>query len=390
MKYKIWSVSIATLLCLFGAAPVRATIMGIDAGNLIKIKSDGNPATPEDETVYYYDRDWHRRPFLNRSVYESWYRDFSGVKEISAAEMASIRMAAPITYRPGTRLIKIPSVPKVYAVEPGGVLRWITSEAVARELYGADWSKRVVDVPESYFANYREGAPLIAPVWPTGTFVRRAADAALYLIDGLTKRHVSPDVAISVRLNDADVVPTAVDLAFYADAGELMSGEVKLTDTSQDQRLETIAAPVFAFDAPPAAKRGSEAVLYRLQLVGGSSLILRRLRVTISGPLRTVGLPNLTSLKWVNAAGENLYGTQELQGEAASETSTWTGAYALPAESLGVVELRATTAAGLAVGSKFQVSLDRSAVLVADGGNGDNLLNFYPFTSFPTQETLVE
>ena len=56
--------------------------------------------------------------------------------------------------RPGTKLVKITTDPKVYAVEPGGDLLWVPSEAVAKTLYGDMWAKRVVDVADAFFTNY--------------------------------------------------------------------------------------------------------------------------------------------------------------------------------------------------------------------------------------------
>ena len=49
-------------------------------------------------------------------------------------------------------MVKVPSDPKVYAVAQGGVLRWISSEAVAVRLYGADWNKEIDDIPASLVA----------------------------------------------------------------------------------------------------------------------------------------------------------------------------------------------------------------------------------------------
>jgi hypothetical protein len=57
-------------------------------------------------------------------------------------------------------MVKITHDPKVYAVEPGGVLRWVSSEAIAEELYGDDWNKQIVDVDETFWKNYTIGAQI--------------------------------------------------------------------------------------------------------------------------------------------------------------------------------------------------------------------------------------
>ena len=115
----------ASLAVAVQALPAQATVMGVYPGTLIKLEDDKDPATNEDKVVYYFDKEWQRRPFPNQKVYESWYTGFSGVKSITKAEMAEIQLGPPIIYRPGTRLVKIPSIPKVYAVEPNGVLRTV-------------------------------------------------------------------------------------------------------------------------------------------------------------------------------------------------------------------------------------------------------------------------
>ena len=69
-----------------------------------------------------------RYVFPNEATYKSWYSDFSGVVTISADELASYPLAANVVVRPGTKLVKITTDPKVYAVEANGVLRWVQTE----------------------------------------------------------------------------------------------------------------------------------------------------------------------------------------------------------------------------------------------------------------------
>ncbi|MFC1703059.1 hypothetical protein ACFLZO_01195, partial [Patescibacteria group bacterium] len=231
------------LLVVFPPLTADATVMGVDAHDLIKIVSDNDPATTEDSVVYYLDRDWLRRPFPNRHVYDSWYENFDTVKEITKEEMAQFRLGPPILYRPGTRLVKIPSIPKVYSVEPGGVLRWITTEDVAIGMYGEDWADMVRDVPESFFLNYTEGVPHYLSMWPTGTLVRRS-DGAHYLIEGLKKRFVSADILETLRLNTEFAVFASDEaLSLYDDLDALTGAdELRFIDTAQVSFVETLVA----------------------------------------------------------------------------------------------------------------------------------------------------
>ena len=94
--------------------------------------------------VYYLGSDNKRHIFPDVATYKSWYPDFSGVKNISDSDVRVISPGQNVTIRPGTVLVKITTDARVYAVEPGGVLRWIPNEARAATLYGAAWRERLL------------------------------------------------------------------------------------------------------------------------------------------------------------------------------------------------------------------------------------------------------
>jgi Listeria-Bacteroides repeat domain (List_Bact_rpt). len=110
--------------------------------------------------VYYCGNDGKRYVFVNEKAYFSWYPDFSTVKTISDETLALIPLGGNVTYRPGSRMVKIQSDRKVYAVARGGTLRWIMTEAIAARLYGANWNKMIDDVSDAFFVNYVLGAPI--------------------------------------------------------------------------------------------------------------------------------------------------------------------------------------------------------------------------------------
>lgn len=144
-------------------------------GDLVKLANE--PA------VYLVGSDGKRYVFPNESVYYSWYKasDFNNVKIISASEMASLPIGGNITIRPGTKLVKITTDPKVYAITDSG-LRWVSSEAIALELYGPDWAKRVVDVSDAFWVNYSFGEPISSAVHPEGTLVKNTTTGTVYLM----------------------------------------------------------------------------------------------------------------------------------------------------------------------------------------------------------------
>lgn len=120
------------------------------------------------DTVYYCGADGKRYYFPSDKIYFTWYDDFDDVVAVSAETMASIPLGGNVTYRPGTRMVKLQTDPKVYAVERGDVLRWIQSAETAEELYGADWNKQIDDIPDSFFVNYTLGDPILS-VRPVST-----------------------------------------------------------------------------------------------------------------------------------------------------------------------------------------------------------------------------
>ncbi|MBM3204796.1 hypothetical protein FJZ48_02330 [Candidatus Uhrbacteria bacterium] len=130
---------------------------------LIKLPDDGNSNTQEDSAVYYYGKDCKRHAFPNVQTYMSWYWDFSKVQTVSAVTLSLMPLGKNVTYRPGVYMVKFPSVPKVYAVGRGGVLRWVTSESLATTMYGSSWRYLVYDIPESFYTNYVFGADIVAP-----------------------------------------------------------------------------------------------------------------------------------------------------------------------------------------------------------------------------------
>lgn len=118
------------------------------------VKSDANPA------VYYFAADGKRYVFPTERTYKTWYSDFSSVKVISAGELSAIPLGGNVTYRPGVKMVKVTTDPKVYAVSKNGILRAIASEAVAAALYGPDWNRQIDDLPDAFFVNYRIGEPI--------------------------------------------------------------------------------------------------------------------------------------------------------------------------------------------------------------------------------------
>ncbi len=144
----------AMMLPLFlSFGPAQAAVTARD----VLIKAPGASSA-----VYYLAQDGKRYVFPNQKTFATWFSDFSSVELVSSADLMSFPLGGNVTYRPGIKMVKITTDPKVYVVAGGGVLRWITSEAVATALYGSDWNKKIDDVPDSFFVNYTIGTPVYA------------------------------------------------------------------------------------------------------------------------------------------------------------------------------------------------------------------------------------
>ncbi len=142
------------LLSILAAALLfpLASHAGVGTGMLIKSNSN--------TSIYYVGQDQKRYAFPTEAVFKSWYDDFSNVQTVSDQALASYPLTKNATYRPGTRLVKITTDPKVYAVARGSILRWVQTEAIAREIYGDNWATQVDDVADALFANYQVGTAI--------------------------------------------------------------------------------------------------------------------------------------------------------------------------------------------------------------------------------------
>ncbi len=188
------------------------TTSELTTGSLIKLA--------DRTTVYMIGADEKRHAFPNSTVYESWFygENFSTVVEVDAEIMASYALGDNMTMRPGS-LVKIQTDPKVYAVEPDATLRWITTEALAEDLYGEDWNQAIVDVADTFWLNYTVGNAIEAAVHPDGTVIVSAMTP--WYIENGTKFEISEQDYALMRMNPLWVLTDQIDeLGLYIDGGD--------------------------------------------------------------------------------------------------------------------------------------------------------------------------
>jgi len=134
------------------AMTARAVTVTTDlSGGLIK------GAAP---TVYFVGSDNKRYVFPNETVFYSWYKDFSSVKTITDVELAALPIGGDVVAKAGARLVKSPSDPKVYAISSDGSLQWVSSEALARQLFGDNWFQKIQNLSDADLSGYKLGDPI--------------------------------------------------------------------------------------------------------------------------------------------------------------------------------------------------------------------------------------
>lgn len=182
-------------------------------GDLIK--------TPEFTTVYLFGYDGMRHFFPNEKTFKTWYYDFSKVKILSLDELVKLRLGKNVVARAGVALMKSETSNHVFAVAFKGVLHRIVAEEASKKLYGPDWNKKVKDIPDVFWGDYKvapkeldgEAYPLITLIssfssnyvdswvasvktpYPLGTVFKYPNKSEVYLLTVEGKRHFANEYA---------------------------------------------------------------------------------------------------------------------------------------------------------------------------------------------------
>src|SRR3989339_1013539 len=180
-------------------------------------------------SVYFYGSDNKRHLFPNENTYKSWYTDWTGVKIVPVSQLQGISLGHNVTIRPGTVLLKIETDPKVYAVEPTGLLRWVPTEARALALYGSNWNTQIIDVPLIYWVDYTFGADLTTDQHPTGTLVQYTGTTEVYYVQGSEKRHFT-GAAFEANKYQTKYIETIPETISYTNGTDIAGIETALVN----------------------------------------------------------------------------------------------------------------------------------------------------------------
>lgn len=194
----------------------------LQPGNIIKGSST---------TVYYLAEDYKKHAFPNETVFYSWFFGTDSLVIVTDSVLNNIPTGKNVTMRPGTWLIKAPSSEKVYAVEPGGVLRWLESNEVAQKLFGLKWSEHVQDVAEVFISDYVIGDSLTDYQYPSGSLIQYPDSTDLYYVDGNYQRWIESKVAFEANYFMTKFVVKITDdgdLMDLDDGSPIIGGEKEL------------------------------------------------------------------------------------------------------------------------------------------------------------------
>lgn len=209
----ILSIGAAAILAI--AVPRTQAVTTINPGDLIRGQSFN--------AVYYMGTDGFRYVFPNDKAYFTWYTDFSTVKFITDAELAKIQIGGNVTYKPGVKMVKINTDPRTYAVDEGGTLRHVSSEAVAVAMYGSNWNTKIDDIADGFFSNYILGDAINS----TTEFVPAEVTAGVANINE-DKNLIAPE---DIEITDGGYEP--IDVTIEAGQG------VRFTNTGSEKHTAT-------------------------------------------------------------------------------------------------------------------------------------------------------
>ena len=374
---KSFLVAMVVMTGMWGMGGVIApsAVKAAAAGDLIR--------TASSSAVYYLGSDNKKHTFSSDKVFFTWFKDFSGVKTISQSEMLTYDLGANVVIRPGTKLVQFVEVkgdgtfnvadPNVYAVSVAGAISHIDSAATAAAMFGANWEKNIVAVPNYLFSNYTVGAGLTSSSkYLTGSLIKTADSSTIYYVDGSSIRPVSSS-AFEANGFNTDYVVTVSSVSAYTQG------------TSVTAKEDTLAMPQFGGTGSVATGSGvtvssnSSTPVAQTIAMGASSAELLKFNLTAAND----GAVTVSQIKvkrsGVGSRGDwaNLYlydGMTRLgygKSVNSDETAIFTNVnVTIPAGSTKTLSLRGDMNTGLTAGGKHVFSVESGAVTASGAVSG--------------------
>jgi len=126
----------------------------------------------EKNDIYYYAADGKRYIFPDEATYKSWFPNIlpSDLMQYSLDKLYETPLGGNVTLRPGT-LMQTPTDNNIYLVIKNGQISAINDKNLLVKLYGQNWQKMVVSLPNFYFTNYQIIKHIISaadfPIFPS-------------------------------------------------------------------------------------------------------------------------------------------------------------------------------------------------------------------------------
>lgn len=212
MKKKHWLISLAIIIISIFLLKIPGQSQGVIRDTLVTFG--------QSKTVYYIDDVGLRHSFPNQQTYQSWFgNNFSQVYQVPETDLTYYSLGDNITVRPGTKMIKLTTDPKVYVIEPPNYLRWLSTEELALQLYGTDWNTRVIDMPDVFFGNYVMGDPITEAVHPWGTLVKFSEADVIYYMENGTLRPFSTQAFNDNNFSEDNIITISKYFNYPQEAG---------------------------------------------------------------------------------------------------------------------------------------------------------------------------
>lgn len=141
---------VPTVITVISAKPIVADLTPVS----IAVLADGDLFMIEDATAgasVYWFTGGYKRPFASEKAFLSWFPSFDrvAIKRVKKDEISYLSWGPAMTYKPGSRMIKVPDDPKVYNIQADGTVCHVKDEKDAAKLFGSKWNKKVDDLAVS-------------------------------------------------------------------------------------------------------------------------------------------------------------------------------------------------------------------------------------------------
>jgi len=181
-----WSVGLSALVPAGSAQAAVVAVADVDAGDLIKLA--------DQSAVYLVNEDMERMYFAFGWLYKTWFPNFDGIKTLAAGTDLDAHFPpasrGAVSPRPGScEAMKSPASPAVYVVSFDGVRHKLASEAAAVALCGADWAKKVHDLPDFVISLFPIGGELDGSMPFPGQLIRSEANGTVYVVGADSKAY---------------------------------------------------------------------------------------------------------------------------------------------------------------------------------------------------------